>query len=307
MGPLPKIYHILCPSFHGSSVLCMLLNNHSRVRAIADANPLRGQNNCLCGQGFYDCDFWTRMREATDYDESEPYKSLIPSMPHFVAKEGTNAKINHILCHLAHKFGPKVWKLAGGKPARIFFEKYQHFVEGAAAYNDCEIIVDAEKHVLKTTCWQTMGGRLDGIIHLIRDPRPFARSGMLAHKRDDAAFYGRKWRHEHRMIEHYKKFLPAKKVLTLRYEDLVARPQDAMETLFDFLDVPAEDVFCPVKDPAKNHMYGNVAIQEFDGTIRPSEKWREYLSAEQQREIVRLTQPAFGRYGYSASSGNAKS
>lgn len=288
-----KQFFILCPSFHGSSILCLLLNNHDKIRAIADANPDGGKNyDCICGKPFHECEFWTHLCKAVGRD-SKSGKVFDP-MPRYLPSQSLNAKIVHFINHLAFFFGPGVWK---GRAAKKFKQDYQSFVKGIYDFDPFEILVDAQKNLLTTSSWASMGGQVDGIIHLMRDPRAYVASALKAHKSKDVDFYAQRWLREHRKIDYYLNFMKVRSQV-MRYEDFTDDPTDALDNIFAFLGTETQDVMHKPEHGRKFHMYGNNSIREFDGKVYQNEKWRESLPAAVQQRILDLTSPLSVQYGY---------
>ena len=57
----PKYFVLLCPSFHGATMLSALLSNHSAICSAGDGNPATRDPNlipCKCGRKIASCDFW---------------------------------------------------------------------------------------------------------------------------------------------------------------------------------------------------------------------------------------------------------
>src|SRR5918911_1327506 len=55
-----RVAFVVCPPFHGATLLALLLNNHSQISALGDMLPLRDRNQlCACGQPSRKCDFWS--------------------------------------------------------------------------------------------------------------------------------------------------------------------------------------------------------------------------------------------------------
>ena len=49
----------LCPSYHGATLLSLILGNHSKVEALGDTVPTTAFNHqCGCGNYVAECDFW---------------------------------------------------------------------------------------------------------------------------------------------------------------------------------------------------------------------------------------------------------
>jgi len=234
------------------------------------------------------------MRKSVGYKDSDIF--IYHQMPKFLPNKGLNAKLIHALNNISFLTGPKLWKALGGAP-ETFSNRYGKYLKAAYDWEPFDLFVNAQKNILTLSTLVTMGEPVEGVVHLIRDPRAYVVSAMKAHKSKDYATFARKWLKEHKMIEYYLNFLKIKR-LDLRYEDFTQSPEANMDHILAFMGMSSEDVFYPPKHDKKYHMYGNQSIRQFDGKVHAQEKWRKSLPKEVQKQILELTSPLSEQYGY---------
>src|SRR5687767_3354981 len=93
----PDIYSLLCPSYHGATLLSLVLGNHSRILAMGDTIPKDMRGRCGCGLRRRECPFWIRL-----YAESGPDRggAIIPAIPRIVPWRALN-QILAVSCGIA--------------------------------------------------------------------------------------------------------------------------------------------------------------------------------------------------------------
>ena len=82
----PKQFNfVLCPSFHGASLLAILLNNHSKIISLGDTIPTRktADFSCSCGRLIENCTFWSHIEDTQrkyNHSHSEHIAPLLPKL-----------------------------------------------------------------------------------------------------------------------------------------------------------------------------------------------------------------------------------
>jgi hypothetical protein len=59
--PALSIYCVLCPSFHGATLVSLILGNRSRVLSLGDTVATKPSDHCGCGALVAECEFWQRV------------------------------------------------------------------------------------------------------------------------------------------------------------------------------------------------------------------------------------------------------
>ncbi|MBN2139774.1 MAG: sulfotransferase domain-containing protein [Desulfovibrionaceae bacterium] len=283
---------ILCPSYHGATLLAILLDRHSKLTCLGDTVPrFRPDEVCTCKETFGRCPFWRELTARVRATPGSDPERLLPERPAGTIK-------TMALTGLGLAFGPNVWALARG--SRAFLETHLAFRRAACELQKSEEFVDGEKSVGKVLTLKSMLGRAarTRIIHLVRDPRGFHNSRLKYVAGADPQNTARAWRH-HRWIAMLKNPALGCEYLLLRYEDLCRDPAAKMREVLAFLGQPFEPVCEAPYDPANTHTIGNKMRKTFDGTIVLDEAWRQNLDPKTQDLVADLSEPLFSRLGYS--------
>ncbi|MDP2469267.1 MAG: sulfotransferase [Candidatus Palauibacterales bacterium] len=300
---------IVCPSYHGATLLSLLLNNHSAVTSLGDTIPARKYlgSACSCRRAVRDCPFWSEVLEgleATRFTEGEKVLPLWPRISPRWQKWNRLAALG--LGTVAHVAGPRTWSLVG-RDRDEYADTYSRFYALVRRLHGTQLFVDGSKSMSKAFVLASIFPEADvRIIHLVRDPRDYHCSN-LKNNPDTATLASstREWLDRHLAILAMSKMIRRKKYLRIRYEDLCEQPEQTVATILGTLEVDYEDLFHPQTEGRKNHVIGNDTMADFDGTIRPSTKWRSRLTAIDVRQIERRTRPLFGRFGYRESARQA--
>jgi hypothetical protein len=173
---------------------------------------------------------------------------------------------------------------------------YRQFLEivYSTQGNSKAVFVDGVKSISRIITFLSMGARVDGIIHLIRNPNDFVKSTMKQSKQDMGVLIksSLNWR-----FYHYKASCLQKSVsyLPASYEVLTNNSDQVLMNIFHFLDVKP----MMLKDLQPNfkhtwHFMGNVSLFQFDGRIRQS----RYILKNPESRSVRFLTGRMANYRY---------
>lgn len=286
-GPPKDIWCILCPSYHGATLLSLILGNHSKVAALGDTVPTTAfKHRCGCGEHVAECDFW---------------KGLAAKIP--------DRGREHLFYTRPQMLDRSRWMRFGAWPLlcsgvrldlnyRIepFATSVELLAEEACKAKNADIFVDGFKDVTRYLSARLSGLPVVGAIHLVRDPRAFAASCVRIKKRNisvqDAANL---WVKLHGRLEMTKKVAGGQWVF-LRYEDFVRNPVKAIQEIFSTMGLHDEDVVKSI-DPGA-HWVGSSSLREFSGQISLEEKWHHELTPEEIVIVEKITASTMQTYGY---------
>jgi len=292
------IFFVLCPSYHGATLLSALLNNHSEVLSLGDTNPtLTFDQGCSCGDKVSACAFWDHVRECTGWKADDGLPTLLPSYPYLSRSNTINKAAVTALALAGEKLGKTVWS-AGGRPARRFHDTYGNFLRACRTWAPHKAFVDGEKSLLKFMTVASMGFPVKGVIHLTRDPRGYVNSALKYVKGATTEQLAMEWADHHRRIQRLVGMFGKIPSMTLRYEDLSDRPQAVMEEVFAFMGLDSQDVVCAPKDPKKHHMIGNKMLQSFDGTVQQDRIWETVFPTAEQDAVTKRLGNLLDEFGY---------
>jgi Sulfotransferase family len=295
----PSISFVACPSYHGATLLSLILNNHSELAALGDTLPERQHMDyfCSCGERIENCDFWTELAQVTGAEAFAQEATLLPLRPRLVRHELANKLLNRLV-HGERFISRSAYGLVAGR-----FEQYQSTFDlfaGAA----CDLL--GKKHFIDGTKYlhrlfvlaKTRPERTINCIHLLRDPRGF----VLSCKNNlteawDLKKSAREWRHYHYRTLQLCTELPNIRHLSIRYEDLCDSPEEQIQRILGFLGVRNEELLTAPRPP--HHIIGNRMLREFHGGIEKDEKWRTVLGQGEQADILRVASPYADVFRYS--------
>jgi hypothetical protein len=290
---------VACPAYHGATLLGLILNNHSQLAALGDTLPERAHMDyfCSCGARIQDCDFWSRLAQATRANAHAMEPTLLPVRPRLVRNETANERLNRRLLFGNDFISRCAYTLVAAR-LRRFEADFNDFARTVCTLLNKTRFVDGTKDLQRQfVLAKANPGRMIYCIHLIRDPRAY----VLSCKQNlpgpwDLKQSSLNWRLYHNFVLQLCTMLPNIRYLPVRYEDLCDGPGEQMHRIFAFMGMEQEEVVTAPRAP--HHVIGNRMLQEFRGAIAKDEKWRTALEARQQSEIVRLTSPFSSVFRY---------
>ena len=307
MGPpgADQCPFVLAPSFHGATLLALLLSNHPDVVDTGDTNPPNPPGpltSCSCGLTMADCPFWAVVVEGVSRYLT-PFKNasrrLLPTVPDVTANHTLNVRLTAAVSLAGLSSSAAVWR-----PFHRRLDEYVHawiaYRQSALRASGATLLVDGEKSVTKFLAFRSIAGAQVRMIHLTRDPRGFANSVNRhrlerGHPEESVSAITGTWVKGHEHILRAGRGLSEHQYLHVRYEDLAARPRETMTRIFGFLGVEDIDVCRP---PDKAHVFGNGMAYGFSGVVKLDVAWQEALSTGEQTHVSRLAEPLFSRFGY---------
>jgi hypothetical protein len=293
-----ELNFVACPSYHGATLLALLLNNHSQLVSLGDSVPSQLDDSpCGCGQMVKDCTFWQKI---ADRSRSGPDgQSLFSPLPVISRNNRRNLYANVGFGHMARVLGPNAWRPVQRR-CKTFLDEYQGLIETTCELSQASTFIDGSKNPVKIFALQNMlrPRPVMRVLHLTRDPRAFIHS-CRKYSELPLEINTRYWRRYHRFAVDRFAHQPHIEYLCLRLEDLCTAPDEQLEAVQRFFGVEPETLTTPNRYESNCHLVGNRnAILKFDGQLRLDTKYREGLSAEDQQRIMEQTNPLAARFGY---------
>jgi hypothetical protein len=276
--PAPRIVCVLCPSFHGATLLSLVLANHRGVLSLGDTVATEPNHHCGCGVLVSNCAFWTQV-------------GPISARPQLLASPQLNQAATILGAIAAHKLGAKV-------RFGSFAADVEHEFAVCRQFAEFDIFIDGFKSVSRYCALKAAGFPVRGVIHLLRDPRSFAASSKR--KQVPVTTAAAQWSQAHRTISLATRAM-GERVFDLRYEDLCASPEQQLARLQAWLGLEPESLLHPFA-PGR-HWVGNRTMRAFDGTIALRETWRGVLRASEQAAVMNACRKEARRWGYDLSAG----
>jgi len=305
-----RIVFVVCPSYHGATLLALLLNNHSEVSALGDTLPHRGADHvCACGELVDRCSFWQAVSSGLEASRFAGLPMLLPILPWPLARrqvEGSavrlsgSIRLNRAAGRVAGKVvnfsAQTAWRL---RPMLLadFAALYRSLYRLVLDAHGTSLFVDGSKSWRRAAVLtRTLQPEADiKIVHLVRDPRGFAlscRTHAHAPLRESAWL----WSDLHYRMESLLGLAP---YFLMRYEDLCSDPETELLRLFDFLQIVPEPVVTAPKYAEKHHLIGNNMLRLFDGRVKPDTRWQAELNVAEQRTVLDCAGEFGERMGYS--------
>jgi hypothetical protein len=294
-----RLGFVLCPSYHGATLLSLMLNNHSAVSALGDTNPSRKREQvCTCLKPVSECEFWEAVCARIESERFAALDTLLPTLPwpltdhyldggltHFFSRTEVNRFAGRCAAGVADLLLPIIWRRRSQVTSE-YVQTWQSFYAAVRELYGTSLMIDGTKSARKAALWaSTMGADADiKVIHLVRDPRGYSASMRRREGHSDIRRYAWQWANIHERIEHLNPALP---YVRIRYEDLATRPEETIGLILDFLGLEREPVLGPPRFPHKHHLIGNSMRLQYDGRVVLDQRWREELTATDQRQVLR--------------------
>jgi len=230
-----NIIYIVSSAHSGSTLLDLILGSHSAIQSGGEFYkfPMKSKiedgisQPCSCGEKIIDCDFWQRVLEGANLD----FEAIQSSQDFF---------------SLYDRMIPSMLKVAGKS----------HFVDSSKRLTRL-------KKYLKSDQFRV------SIIHLVRDPRAVAYSFVRKKKRvlaNQEMFSSRVnppkylqslWLILRGNMRYIVEMSKQKGFHTVKYEDLVVNPQQALSGFLERIHLPFEDSMVHYYDHAHHVIGGN--------------------------------------------------
>lgn len=279
-------YFLLAPSFHGATLLSLILGNHTKIIALGDTLPtLSFDQGCGCGKKISKCEFWKSIKQRVPVNGVH---HILTEYPRLISSRLGNQALLYITMKLGIRLDLR------NSPFEIGFNG---LVEAALREKpSAEVFLDGHKSITRAMASSVTNIGAAGIIHLIRDPRAFSLASKKVGVPVADAIH--QWLQYHRAVQKIKKNGTIR-VLDVRYRDLCEQPQEQIARILSFMNLPQEEL---VKrhDPVKTHWIGNASLIGFNGEIRQGnlDKWKKELSNNEIIQIESATKREMVRYGY---------
>lgn len=294
---------VICPSFHGATLLSCLLNNHSAITSMGDTIPrlvfIENDAECSCGERINSCEFWENVINEVNPDKTYRDGCLIPFYPVLTA----NPKVNETVCkaidHLAYRFGINIWRVFA-KPCLKYIDDYTHYCSYICNLQNTQLFIGGQKNMLQVRIIMTFlrPEQRVKIIHLIRNPKAVYYSHFKRNADISLETFCRNWNSYHQKASRFKDLVGKSNYSLIRYEDLSTSPEETMDNLQDFLGVKKEALITPNLLFRKKHIIGNTMLKSFNGEIILDNAWKNKLSKAIEQDIATMTQQESQKHGY---------
>lgn len=289
----------------GSTLLDMMIGNLSYAESLGELMVMPGEialgSPCTCGASLLQCPLWSRVLARWSGRHGRPPGDI---------RLGWMAHSQHASRSLrlarAASHGWRWLQLRAGVPAlglaepvyRRGLRQTIELYEDVFACSGKRVLVNSSKPYLVAVDHARLLGSRCRVINLVRDGRAVYASFLRHGFAPRAALHA--WQHHYdRALPLFERYLGPGQLLTVRYEDLVTRPQDTMSRVCSFLGEPFEPAALDFSAPHHN-VNGNDIRFRPRHELRLDERWRRELSAPQLEFFMRHAGRTMQRMGYGA-------
>lgn len=291
----------------GSTLLDLVLNNHPLVHSTGEVHRLNAYAReeaepCTCGRSVAECPFWRVVEEQvrewrglpgyarpllTDEvmirpDEVSRWRGAVEKVALLQPSLGLARGLARVAAPLHHR------------AALTSFEWYRAIREATGA----AVVVDSSKDPRRLKWLYTVAPEEYRLIHLIRDGRAVAASGIRRTGRpmEEVA---RKWRALQGRTQAVQRSIPDRQKIRVKYEALCADPGQVLREIFEFLGLPSENGTVRIDKEDLHNIGGNaMRFRSAETTIRLDDRWTRELTAEHLATFDRIAGRLNRRLGY---------
>ena len=297
------LLYIASENRSGSTLLDLLLGNHSQIFSVGEVNRLNtffaNGETCTCGEPVPDCTFWTQIVDDLRSQGINPSDFLtrlrnrprripvVPSLTESLSVIGSTK--------LLRGAG---WLFGGVKRNRIAAENTWHILDLVQKHTDCPVIVDSSKRADQCKLLYLTNPSKFRMIHLVRDGRGTAYS-MMTRAGISFARATRAWLCNNLMLNAVQMNIPREQRLFVRYEDLCRDPEATLKSICEFAGIPYENSLTQLSPKQRHNIGGSphrFNQQRTDITL--DERWRTNLTQKQMSFFGRFAGFLNRRFGY---------
>jgi len=263
-----RCYFVIAPNFHGATLLSKLLNDHPKVMSLGDTYPRNDVDQlCGCGELVSSCSFWQKVGSDIKVERYRSQPHWLPDYPEILG-----GGIDRLLYNsLSMK---RISKLIPNNEKKIFAADFRSFLAAVHEYSgrqNLKIFVDGVKSISRVYALAASGIKIDGVIHIQRNPGDFIQSTMKqpGFSRRDFGNQLVNYRLFHNRARRISREFP---YLSLTYEGLAQAPETTLDNVFRFIGVDPVPLSKLIDEGRTRpwHFMGNDSLMNFDGCIRPS-------------------------------------
>jgi Sulfotransferase family len=265
------------------------------------------QERCGCGEPFGQCPFWAQVGQAAFGGWGQLDVSRVSEL------RGAVDRSRHI-----PRLAGATLPVGLRRDLDEYTGYYLRLYTAIGQVSGCPVVVDSSKHPSLAFCLRSRPELDLRVIHVVRDSRAVAYSWTKQVARPDSAAptfmatyspaaAAGQWNAQNGAVQ----LLARRGVATLRvrYEDLVAAPEETLTSMARFAGLPVgppdlrflgQEAGARFARLRAGHSASGNPMRFTTGeiAIRPDESWRTQMPAAQRRAVTALTLPLLAHYGY---------
>lgn len=306
---MTNVLYIMGHGYSGSTLLTFLLGTHPRIATIGELGiaPHAKQETtpeeylCSCRTPIRECDFWRRVKaemtarghDFDAWDADLEFRATGGGVADLLLRAVQRGPV----LETARDVGLRLVPRAQREMQRVL-SRIEALIESVLKIKGSNTFLDSSKRPERAVFMRRIPSLDMRVIHLVRDGRAVSWSNIknLGVSPEEAA---RSWVADNICAERARRYFPADRWMTLRYEDLCADPDGTLTEIHRFAGLPVTNGFHLFRD-ADHHIIGNRMRLSATSEIRLDESWKEALQPEQRAGIERRVGHLNRKYGYSS-------
>lgn len=291
----------------GSTLLDMLLNNHSQIQSVGEVHRLnydsRTNNEpCTCGKPIIECPFWLRVQEEAQLVLGCTDEPLLKTKE-MMLRPGDMGRMASFLQKGVLVFGNSwLYDWVARRFCKAHYQSARNslfWYEMIRRVTGCSIIVDSSKDARRLKVLYLTEPEPFKLIYMIRDGRAVAASKMRGTDMSmkEAAMW---WVSANNRSLWSQRGIPPPQILRVHYEVLCRELESTMRHICDFLDIPFDEKNMLVLKKTGAHSIGGnpMRFRKNETKIQLDERWRKQLSKEDLLIFDRIAGKMNRQFGY---------
>ncbi|HEX6900571.1 MAG TPA: sulfotransferase [Thermoanaerobaculia bacterium] len=304
---MTNVLYIMGHGYSGSTLLTFLLGTHPRIATIGELGiaPHAKEETtpeeylCSCRTPIRECDFWRRVKaemtarghDFDAWDADLEFRATGGGVADLLLRAVQRGPVLETARDVGLRLVPRAHR-----EMRRVLSRIEALIESVLKIKGSNTFLDSSKRPERAVFMRRIPSLDLRILHLVRDGRAVSWSNMknLALSPEEAA---RSWVADNTCAERARRYFPADRWMTLRYEDLCADPDGTLTKIHRFAGLPVTNGFHLFRN-AEHHIIGNRMRLASTSEIRLDESWKQALQPEQRATIERRVGRLNWRYGY---------
>lgn len=278
-----KVFFLMAPNYHGSTMISRVLNEHSEISTLGDTYPTRAYDQtCGCGNKVSQCAFWNAVQKGVGkYQKSEidHWLELYPPIGY--------GGFDKFIYGIAKP--TMVRRMLNQEKLSAYVRSYTNFIEmvqKASGDRGKRVFVDGVKSIARVQALRAGGFEAGGLICVRRNLREYLYSTKKTNERTGEPFRPARAIVEYvlyyRLCRWLSRTLPS---ITIDYEQFCNEWEKETTRIVRFIGLKVE----PIKLHSQKstwHFMGNISVMNFQ-TVEPAKKY-----PKTDRQIERLVKLA---------------
>lgn len=301
----PVFVGIETSSYSGATLLAFLLNAHPQIASVGEMDGLIPSEdpesyNCSCGHRIRACEFWqavTRemIRCGFEFDVADFDNAFRLAGPRWMQR----LRVGSLGSATLDSIRDLVFQTLPGERSQFtaLAARNMAFVETVLRLTGKSVFADTSKDHLRARALRMFSPYDVRVIHLVRDPRGVVASRLRRGVRIGVREAARQWVRLHTRLQNSFATPAPDKYIRVRYELLCQDLPSVLRELYAFCGT---DPGFRIQDlpSTSHHIVGNAMRLDNLSEIKLDERWRELLTARQQKEIWQIAGRLGMQYGY---------